>query len=109
STCSDFDSVIVLLGVSAPENGSQLQESLLIAHRDSGADASRAWLKGNGGIHWLVDREDLWRWESPGNGLSWVGSRLNGNEAEEVGWAADAWDTSSWGSTVDESVRHFEG
>lgn len=32
---------------------------------------------------------------------------MNWDEAEEVGWAAIAWKTSSWDSTVDESVRHF--
>lgn len=106
STRSNLDCIVVLLGVSAPEDWSQLQESLLLALGDNRADGGRAGMW-KGGINWLIGRRDLWRWERLcGNRLSWIGIRLNGNEAKEVGWAADAWDTSSWGSTVDESVRH---
>lgn len=54
STRSNLDSIVVLFGVSAPENGSQLQKSLLLAGRDSGADTGRAWLKWNAGIDWLL-------------------------------------------------------
>jgi len=80
---------------------------LLVADRDSGADTGGAWLDWHG-IDWLgLGR---WRCESLSNWLSWVGCRLDWNEAEEVGWAALTWNTSSWGSTVDKSVgRHFAG
>jgi len=113
----NLDGIVVLAGDAAPEDGAELQESILVTdRRDTVGPVDRHWLEfGVGGRErrrdWrnFEDGRRNGRWDELGR--LWrrlgVAARINGCQAEESRWAPDASSLCGGGSELVVG-RHFE-